>query len=283
MNAEATIQLQDLTTGYRVKKQRKPVSSRLCGELYAGQLTCLLGPNGAGKSTLLRTLAAFQPALDGQVLLDRRPVDVYRPKDLARKVSVVLTHNDDIRGMTAEEVVAIGRSPYTGFWGRLSGVDKQAVTKCLRWTDMLELRHRKMETLSDGERQKVMISKALAQETPVVLLDEPTAFLDYPSKVQMMLLLARLAHALKKTILLSTHDVEHALQVADTLWLLDQPHGLTCGTPRLLSDNGAIARYFEREGIAFQPDTMTFRIERTDEATAVPQPKHTDTESPAQP
>jgi len=263
MDIKPTILLQNLTTGYRVKNQHKIVSTRLHGELLSGQLTCLLGPNGAGKSTLLRTLAGFQRPLDGRVELEQRSISEYRSKELARKVSVVLTHNEEIRGMTAEEVVAIGRSPYTGFWGRLNGVDRQAVTKCLKWTDMLDFRQRKMETLSDGERQKVMISKALAQETPVVLLDEPTAFLDYPSKVQMMLLLSRLAHALKKTILLSTHDVELALQVADTLWLLDTQQGLTTGTPLSLSQGGLIARYFQRDGVVYQPETMTFRIDKT--------------------
>lgn len=261
MDLKPTILLHDLTTGYKVKKQNRIVSTHLRGELLPGQLTCLLGSNGAGKSTLLRTLAGFQRPLEGKIELEDRPIDAYRPKELARKVSVVLTHNEEIRGMTAEEVVAIGRSPYTGFWGRLNGIDRQAVTKCLKWTDMLDFRQRKMETLSDGERQKVMISKALAQETPVVLLDEPTAFLDYPSKVQMMLLLSRLAHALKKTILLSTHDVELALQVADTLWLLDMQHGMSTGSPRSLSDEGLIARYFQREGVVYQPETMTFHIE----------------------
>lgn len=257
-----SIQLLDLTTGYRTRREDRIVSIHLCGALHPGQLTCLLGPNGAGKSTLLRTLAGFQPPIGGNVMLDELPLGDYRPKQLARKVSVVLTHNEHIRGMSAEEVVGIGRSPYTGFWGRLSGIDQQAVAKCLKWTGMTDFRQRKMETLSDGERQKIMISKALAQETPIMLLDEPTAFLDYPSKIQMMLLLARLAHALHKSILISTHDVELALQVADTLWMLDLPHGLTTGTPAELSANGTVASYFQRDGVVYQPDTLSFRIER---------------------
>ena len=182
----------------------------------------MLGPNGAGKSTLLRTLAAFQSPLAGEIKIMSRPLRDYKPNQLSRLVSVVLTDNSSIKNMTARDVVSIGRSPYTGFWGRLREKDRKMVEKCLSWVGMTELAERKMQTLSDGERQKVMIAKAIAQETPVIFLDEPTAFLDYPSKVGMMLLLHRLAKTLKKSIFLSTHDLEHALQVADQIWLIKQ-------------------------------------------------------------
>lgn len=176
-------------------------------------------------------------------------------------MSVVLTDNSDIKNMTAEEVVAMGRSPYTGFWGKLREKDKLVVKKSLGWVGIEDLAPRKMQTLSDGERQKVMIAKAIAQETPIILLDEPTAYLDYPSKIAMMLLLHRLAKALKKTIFMSTHDLEHALQVADQVWLLDHERGLSTGMPEDLCIDGSIEQYFAKENMTFNRESCTFSIE----------------------
>ena len=258
---EATIELRNLTTGYRAKKNNKIVSQGLNAALHVGELTCLLGPNGAGKSTLLRTLAAFQPALGGDVILQHTELKKFAPNELSKLISVVLTNNSSIKNMTAEEVVSMGRSPYTGFWGRLREKDRKVVEKCMAWVGVTDLRERPMQTLSDGERQKVMIAKAIAQETPVIFLDEPTAYLDYPSKVAMMLLLHRLSKALRKTIFLSTHDLEHALQVADQVWLLDQTHGLTTGMPEDLCAQGFIEAYFQREGMAFDRERLQFSIE----------------------
>lgn len=255
-----SIELKDLTTGYKVKGGEKVISQKLNATLNNGEMTCLLGPNGAGKSTLLRTLAAFQPSLSGSIEVMGQDIQSYTSKNLARLVSVVLTDNSDIKNMTAWEVVAMGRSPYTGFWGRLEEKDKQMVKKCLGWVNIEELQDRKMLTLSDGERQKVMIAKAIAQETPVIFLDEPTAYLDYPSKIAMMLLLHRLAKALKKTIFMSTHDLEHALQVADQVWLLDREQGLTTGLPEDLSIDGSIEKYFAKEGLLFDRESCTFSI-----------------------
>lgn len=257
---ETTIELRSLTTGYRLKKHNKIISREFNASLKEGQMTCMLGPNGAGKSTLLRTLAAFQPALSGEIMLNHRPLSKYSPKELSKLISVVLTDNSGIKNMTVWEVVAMGRSPYTGFWGKLADRDKKMVEKCLSWVGIAEYANRKMQTLSDGERQKVMIAKAIAQETPVIFLDEPTAYLDYPSKVSMMLLLHRLAKALKKTIFLSTHDLEHALQVADNIWLVDREKGLTTGMPEDLCREGRVEDYFKRDGLQFNPDTGTFSV-----------------------
>ena len=227
----------------------------------SGNIYGIIGANGAGKSTLLRTLAAFQPALEGKIEVMGQDIKTYKSKDLARLVSVVLTDNSGIKNMTAEEVVETGRSPYTGFWGKMGEKDRQMVRKCMAWVGIEDLKARKMQTLSDGERQKVMIAKAIAQETPIIFLDEPTAYLDYPSKIAMMLLLHRLAKALKKTIFMSTHDLEHALQVADQVWLLDPKLGLTTGLPEDLSIDGSIERYFTREGLLFDRETCAFSIE----------------------
>jgi len=254
-----TYKLQDLSTGYHVHGKVHVVARNITAQLEEGRLTCLLGPNGAGKSTLLRTLAAFQPALEGRMLLGDHPLDYYEPKELAKHIGIVLTERPDLGNMHAEELVAMGRSPYTGFWGTLRTEDQEAVEEAIRLVGIEPLRHRLVTTLSDGERQKVMIAKALAQQTPIILLDEPTAFLDFPSKVELMLLLRRLAHEMGKTILISTHDIELALQTADNLWLMNKEQ-LEIGTPTSLAANGALPRFFKGRGITFDAESLRFNI-----------------------
>jgi iron complex transport system ATP-binding protein len=257
-----TIQLKDLSIGYQTKGIRKVVASSLNGAISSGELTCLLGQNGIGKSTLLRTLSAFQPALSGEVLIQREQptaISLLSDKELSRLIGVVLTEKPDVRNMTVEELVGLGRSPYTDFWGRLDADDRRIVDESIRLVAIDALRGRMVHTLSDGERQKVMIAKALAQQTPVVYLDEPTAFLDFPSKVECMQLLRRLAHDEQKTIFLSTHDVELSLQVADRLWLME-PGMLSVGTPRELADQGVLRRFICREGITFDEETLTIHV-----------------------
>ena len=205
MDAE-TIILKNLCIGYRTKNNIRTVAEGINAAIRQGELTCLLGANGIGKSTLLRTLSAFQPKLGGEILIKSQEIDAFTDKELSRVIGVVLTEKPDIRNMTVRELVALGRSPYTGFWGTLHDEDWQVVDEAIDAVRISGLRERMVHTLSDGERQKVMIAKALAQQTPVIFLDEPTAFLDFPSKVEMMQLLRRLAREQQKTIFLSTHD-----------------------------------------------------------------------------
>ena len=260
-----TIILENLSIGYRTKAGTRVVAEGLQAAVCSGELTCLLGANGIGKSTLLRTLSAFQPALSGEVLINTSltshlsPLTSLSDKELSRLIGVVLTEKPDIRNMTVRELVALGRSPYTGFWGTLHDQDWQVVDEAIDAVRIGQLRERMVHTLSDGERQKVMIAKALAQQTPIIFLDEPTAFLDFPSKVEMMQLLRRLAKEGQKTIFLSTHDFELALQVADRLWLMEA-NQLNVGTPRELAQNGALARYVERPGITFDSQSLTIKI-----------------------
>jgi len=260
---KASITLQQLTIGYRTKNSIKTVSEDLCADICQGELTCLLGANGVGKSTLLRTLSAFQPALSGEVVFSlptlQATLSSLTDKQLSRLIGVVLTEKPDVRNMTARELVALGRSPYTGFWGKLTDDDYQVVDESIRQVGVETLSSRYVDTLSDGERQKVMIAKALAQQTPIIFLDEPTAFLDFPSKVEMMQLLKRLAHSMQKTIFMSTHDLELALQVADTVWLMEQG-ALHVGTSRQLADDGTLSRYVEREGIVFDRERLSIRV-----------------------
>lgn len=257
-----TIKVRDLVTGYDCGRAGvRRVSKAFDATLRGGELTCLLGPNGAGKSTLLRTLAAFQPAIGGVVEVEGRPLDSYSRQQLSRLISVVLTERVSLDNMTVEELVGLGRSPYTGFWGRLSAHDYEVVGQAIGLVGIDDLRNRQVHTLSDGERQKVMIAKALAQETPIIFLDEPSAFLDYPSKVEIMQLLQRLAREEGKTVFLSTHDLELALQIADMVWLIDKSLGVRVGTPEDLALDGEIGRYFEREGVVFDMETGLFRID----------------------
>ena len=232
-----------------------------------------MGENGIGKSTLLRTLSGFQPPLSGSIKLksqnsnlnsqssNLKSLEDYSPKELAQTIGVVLTEKPDVGLMTARELVAMGRSPYTGFWGRLSASDDEAVNDAIAQVGIPHLADRQVGTLSDGERQKVMIAKALAQQTDIIFLDEPTAFLDYPSKVDMLLLLRRISHEASKTIFLSTHDLELTLQAADTIWLMTRSEGLLMGTPRELASQGALGRFIEKgKGVTFDPQRLSVTI-----------------------
>lgn len=209
-----------LTVGYRGHRVVEDISL----SLPCGRLVCLLGPNGAGKSTLLRTLCGFQPPIAGTVTISGSDITTMSAAEVARLVSVVLTDRPPTPSLTAAEMVGMGRAPYTGFWGRLSDDDHRLVSEAMQTVGIAPLATRRMGRLSDGERQKVMIAKALAQHTPVIVLDEPTAFLDYPSKVAVMKTLARLAHDEGKTILMSTHDLELAAQLGDELMEIENKH-----------------------------------------------------------
>ena len=258
---QATIRLRDLSIGYPDKHNTKRVAEHLNATIHSGELTCLLGTNGVGKSTLLRTLSAFQPPLGGTIDLLDRPLSAYDDRQLATVIGVVLTEKSDIRNMTVEELVGLGRSPYTGFWGTLKESDRRIVHEAIARVRIEPLTQRMVHTLSDGERQKVMIAKALAQETPIIFLDEPTAFLDFPSKVEVMQLLHNLTHTLQKTVFMSTHDLELALQIADKIWLMDRTNGIAIGTPEDLSLEGKLSSFFSRKGITYDTETGFFRID----------------------
>lgn len=208
------ISLSQLSVGYTPSH---PVISDINLELRSGQLACLIGENGIGKSTLLKTLTGFLPKLKGSLLLGNRDIESFSQRELARQVSIVLTQKPDVQNLTIEEIIGLGRSPYTGFFGRLRAEDRKVVDDAIATMGIEKLRGRMIHTLSDGERQKVMIAKALAQETPIILLDEPTAFLDFPSKAETFQSLQRMAHERDKLILLSTHDLELAVRFADSL------------------------------------------------------------------
>lgn len=249
--------LSHLTTGYGHGRNQRVVSRDLCASLPTASVTALVGVNGAGKSTLLRTLAALQPPLSGNVSWQGRDLADCDRATLARLVAVVLTTRPQGDGLTAQQVVELGRLPYTGFTGRLTTADHDIVAEAISLTAVTPFAARPIASLSDGELQRVMIAKALAQQTPVILLDEPTAFLDFPAKITILRLLCRLANEMGKTILLSTHDLELAFRTVSRLWLLTAD-GLTEGTPAQLAADGIIARLFATDGLTFDAPTMRF-------------------------
>ena len=251
MKKEAIVSAADLTIGYRTGRRMTRVHEHLSFRLYPGELTCLLGANGMGKSTLLRTLAASQPALSGELLLEGRPLSHYSEKERSRRIGMVLTDKTQAGGLTVYELVALGRQPHTGFFGRLQRQDHVRIAEALEAVGIAHKAQSYTAELSDGERQKVMIAKAVVQECPLILLDEPTAFLDVVSRIEIMDLLHKLAVEQNKAILLSTHNVEQALVLADKLWLLSQERGLQCGVTEDLILNHRMDSLFGRPDIQF--------------------------------
>lgn len=254
------IELKALSIGYKSGRNEKIVAQGIRLSIFPGELTCLLGPNGAGKSTLLRTLSAFIPKLSGQIFIQGKEIEDYTNSALSKVIGVVLTEKVTVQNLTVRELVNMGRCPYTGFWGRLDDEDRRVVSESIALVGIEDLGEREIRTLSDGERQKVMIAKALAQETPIIFLDEPTAFLDFPSKVEIMRLLLRLTHQANKTIFLSTHDLELALQLSNRLWLMRKGGDITVGTSEELSSDGTIGHFFSNDGIGFDAATKRFTI-----------------------
>ena len=259
--ASLLLRTQNLVIGYRVSRQGpKIVAADLNLKAEAGELICLIGPNGAGKSTLMRTLAGMQPTLAGTVYLAGAAIDRLTAAQRATKLSIVLTEQTNAGLLSAFTVVALGRSPYTDWSGRLSETDERIVEWALHVVGASALAHRIVGELSDGERQKVMIARALAQQTPLILLDEPTAFLDLPRRVEIMALLRRLAHETGRLIILSTHDLDLALRSADQLWILPTGGPLQAGAPEDLILSGAFETAFRAEGLIFDRERGTFRI-----------------------
>jgi len=259
------LQTRQLQTGYRSgRKKTITTLGPLELEIKAGQLTCLLGPNGAGKSTLLKTLAGLHAPLEGRVEAGGVDIRSLAPIQRARTVSLVLTERVHTHQLTVHSLVALGRYPYSGWLGGLSETDKDAIEWAIEAAGIQTFRDRKVSTLSDGESQKVMLARALAQDTPVLMLDEPTAHLDLPSRIRLMRLLHRLAQQTNKGILLSTHELELALQVADEVWLLQNAETLHRGAPEDLVLNGAFEAAFAHEDIRFDKHTGTFSIQHDD-------------------
>ena len=252
------LQTANLSIGYRSRRQWRYVAKQLNLSLYSGELVALVGPNGIGKSTLLRTLAGMQRPLAGHVELLGDAIHILPPEERARRLSVVLTDRLDMGLMTGYDLVALGRYPYTGWAGRLMPEDEAVVNWAIRAVEAEHLAPRYLHELSDGERQKLMIARALAQEPALVILDEPTAYLDLPRRVEILRLLSTLAHTSNRTFLLSTHDLDLALKVADRLWLMGEKGAFYTGAPEDLVLNGVFDAVFSTTGVRFDMHTGAF-------------------------
>ncbi|MDL2078219.1 ABC transporter ATP-binding protein [Streptomyces sp. GXMU-J15] len=268
------LETEELTVGYRTRsRSSRAVLSGLALHAAPGELTVLLGPNGAGKSTLLRTLCGLLPPLEGRIRIGGADLARTSPAALARRLAVVLTDRVDAGLLSVRELAGLGRHPHTGFTGRLTAADHAAVEWSLKAVGADHLADRPAAELSDGERQRVLTARALAQEPEVVLLDEPTAFLDVPSRVALTVLLRDLARDKGLTVVVSTHDLELALRVADAVWLVDRTSRVHAGAPEDLIRGGAVASAFDADHLAFDPLTGTFGLRRaTRAAVAVDAP-----------
>jgi iron complex transport system ATP-binding protein len=253
------LETQSLDIGYAISRQMWRVVVRDINlQLQRGELVCLVGPNGAGKSTLLRTLAGLQPSRHGKVILNGQDIHRLDPRELATQLSIVLTERVDIDNLTVQTLVSLGRHPYTDWTGKLTEQDEEIITQAMNTIGVSNLASRHVNELSDGERQKVMIARALAQDPYLMILDEPTAYLDLPFRVEIMHILRRLAREGERSIILSTHDLDLALRSADVMWLLPPGGPLEVGAPEDLVLNGSFEAAFHRETVDFDRQTGTF-------------------------
>lgn len=263
---QESVSISNLKIGYPVSKGQKIVAQNLNASLIKGEMTCLLGSNGTGKSTLMKTICGFLNPLSGNISIDSKNIISLDEKKMSKLISIVLTERIVVPNATTYELVAFGRSPFTGFLGRLSQKDKEIIDKSIEMCGISHKKHSLLTALSDGERQKATIAKALVQDTPIIILDEPTAFLDLPARVEIMQLLRKLTSETKKSVLMSTHDLDLALQMSDKIWLL-QANGITAGSPEDLLLQNAFQSMFNKEGIEFDNKTGMFKVAYSHQTT----------------
>lgn len=254
------LRTENLAIGYKEKKECNLLHSNININITTGKLVCLLGPNGTGKSTLMRTIAGLQKPLAGTCYINNEPIETKKFKDIAKLLSIVLTEKLDVGRLSVYHIVSLGRHPHTSWLGKLSKKDTDKINWSLDQVGMLSFSDRYIDELSDGERQRVMIAKALAQDTALIMLDEPTAHLDLPNRVEVMRLLRKLAKETNKAILISTHELDLALQAADTIWLMAKDKAMQIGTPEDLVLAGCIEKTFESNSFVFDKKTGNFNM-----------------------
>ena len=256
------IYTKSLSAGYRKRKSVTTVLRNVDLELHEGELVSLLGANGAGKSTLIRTICGLQPALAGRVMVGDKDVERLTPRQLSKTIAFVTTERTFAGGLTVSELVGLGRHPHTGFLGRLDEHDRQIVATAIEKVGISHKSESYVAELSDGERQKVMIAKALAQEAPVIILDEPTAFLDVASRVEVLQLLHDLARNERRTILISSHDIQQSMALSDRLWIVSDSGEIVSGVTEDLILADKISLLFSNRNVAFDPATGDFLTTR---------------------
>lgn len=240
--------------------EAKKIAGPINLELYAGKLVCLLGANGVGKSTLIKTLSGIQVPLSGQVFIEDKPISKLSPQELATKLSLVLTETVRSWNLDVYSLISLGRFPYTGWLGNLSDEDLAIINFAIEAVNLLDFINRKVDELSDGEKQRVMLARALVQDTGLIILDEPTAHLDIPNRISLMGLLHNLSREQHKAILISTHELDLALQIADEIWLFDGNGNLITGTPEELVMNDHFSSVFDKQGTLYDKSTGVFKM-----------------------
>lgn len=253
------VETHNLAIGYKIKKELLTIARGINIKQQPQQLVALLGKNGIGKSTLLRTLTKVQPELSGKITLNGKNLQEVSAKVLSQKVSLVLTERIPESNLTVYELIALGRQPYTNWIGTLTEEDKNFIATAIDSTNTKDFIHKKHHELSDGQLQKVMIARALAQNTEIIILDEPTAHLDIHHKIEVFNLLQTLVKKFKKTIIVSTHEIQLALQLADELWLMNETGFISGDTQNLIASN-KLTNLFDSELIEFDTNSKQFII-----------------------
>lgn len=253
------LKTENLKIGYRRKHTQTVIASNINVEVKAGELVAVIGVNGVGKSTFLRTISGVQNSLDGKILIHSEDKDTISSEKLAELISLVLTEQPVSKNLGVAELVALGRQPYTNWIGRLSEADRKKVRSALELVGIENLQHKKCFELSDGQLQKVLIARALAQDTPIMILDEPTSHLDMYHKAQVLKLLKQLSTHTQKAIVFATHEINLALQLCDKIILMKKD-GILQGSPEELIEKRAFESVFPEDLIVFDSDTRAFRI-----------------------
>tara|TARA_R110002049_G_scaffold216946_3_gene388379 strand:- start:762 stop:1550 length:789 start_codon:yes stop_codon:yes gene_type:complete len=257
------IKIENLLVGYGNKNSGCAIMAPLSTEVGEGEFICLIGENGKGKSTLLKTISGNLQPLAGEVIINDKKLIDYDNHSLAAQLSLVLTDKISIGLITVFDLVAFGRYPFTNWLANLTENDKYIIDDALKVCGIKELANRYFNNLSDGEKQKVLIARAITQQTPIIILDEPLNHLDLINKVEIFSLLKKLCKAVNKTIIISTHQVELALQAADRLWLITNDHKLSVSTPDEAIASGLFDRAFKSDKVIFDAKSKTFQLKST--------------------
>lgn len=255
--SHSVLNIIDLAIGYSSKKKDLIISEGINFSIPKGQLVSIVGTNGIGKSTLLRTLANMQPLINGSILLNNTNLNNYSPIELANNLSIVLTEAPSSKNLTVLELVSLGRHPYTNWVGALSDNDKRIIKEAIIITEIEDLAHQKCIELSDGQLQRAMIARALAQDTPLILLDEPTTHLDIYHRAYLLKLLKKLAVEKNKTILFSTHEIDLAIQLSDKMIVMTKEN-IFFNQPDKLIEMGCFNNLFPSETIHFDTNLKRF-------------------------
>ena len=250
---------ENLSIGYKTKSETNTIIQNCDIQLQKGKLVALVGANGIGKSTLLKTITGIIPTIEGTVFLNDKKIESYLSKDLAQELSIVLTESLPPSNLTVYEIVALGRQPYTNWLGKLSKEDKLKVEEAISLTGIEDWQQKKHYEISDGQLQKTLIARALAQDTSLIILDEPTTHLDLVHKVSLIKLLQKLTHETGKTILYSTHDIDLAIQLCDEMIVLTK-NKLVQDQPCSLIEKDIFTELFHNENIIFDKTIGKFKV-----------------------